>query len=150
MLPPPEKFDPIYAAVVGALIAMVSGFFTALIVGWQARKRQKTDLKHSAEQKELERVHSLKREVYLPFSDALAAAVGFVPTIPTCPIDSARGRRGRSEFIRDALAACLTRMGIPLSPGAGSVPDRVFTHHAKVGKSSLNEDPPHPRKIPPR
>ena len=100
MLPSPEKFDPIYAAMVGALIAMVSGLVTALVVGFQARQRQKLDLTHSAKQKELERVHSLKREIYLPFSDAMAAAVGFVPTIPTCSIETIRSMQAMTEFGR--------------------------------------------------
>jgi len=54
-------------------------------------------------------------------------------------MDSARGRRGRSEFIREALAATLQKMGVPLSPNAETVPDRVFTHRAKVQNSGLDE-----------
>ncbi|MCW0220672.1 MAG: hypothetical protein OJI67_20260 [Prosthecobacter sp.] len=101
MLPSPEKFDPIYAAFAGAAIAMFGSFITAWFTGRQATKRQKNDLQHSslekqkerdhiATQKELERLHILRRECYLPFMDAMASAVGFVPTIPTCPIDAIR------------------------------------------------------------
>lgn len=90
MLPTPDKFDPIYAAIAGAFIALTSSILTAWLGGRQARKRQERDLAHSATQKELERIHSLRREVYLPFSDAFAAAVGFVPTIPTCPQEQIR------------------------------------------------------------
>lgn len=90
MLPTPDKFDPIYAAIAGAFIALTSSILTSWLSGRQARKRQERDLAHSATQKELERIHSLRREVYLPFSDAFAAAVGFVGTIPTCPQEQIR------------------------------------------------------------
>jgi hypothetical protein len=90
MLPTPDKFDPIYAAIAGAFIALTSSILTAWLGGRHARKRQEKDLAHSATQKELERIHSLRREVYLPFSDAFAAAVGFVPTIPSCPQEHIR------------------------------------------------------------
>lgn len=100
MIPLPEKIDPIYAAIAGAGIAMFASFMTALIGGYQARSRQKTDLAHSATQKELERLHSLRKEVYLPFSDALSAAVGFIPTIPTCAIDAIRAMQPLTELGR--------------------------------------------------
>ena len=101
MLPSPERFDPIYAAFAGAIITMIGSWITAWLVGAQATKRQKNDLLHSssekqkerdhaAAQKELERLGTLRRECYLPFMDAMAAAVGFVPSIPTCPIEVLR------------------------------------------------------------
>ena len=100
MIPLPEKFDPIYAAIAGACIAMVAACTTAIIGGYQARSRQRIDLAHSATQKELERLHSLRREVYLPFSDAMSAAVGFIPTIPTCAIDTIRSLQPLAELGR--------------------------------------------------
>lgn len=101
MIPTPEKFDPIYAAFAGAIITMIGSWVTAWLVGSQATRRQKNDLLHSssekqkerdfaAAQRELERLHTLRRECFLPFMDATAAAVGFVPSIPTCPIDGLR------------------------------------------------------------
>lgn len=111
MLPSPEKFDPIYAALTGALLAMIGSWITAWITGKQATTRQKNDLehscrerenerKHAASQKELERLYALRREVYLPFIDAMSNAVSFVPTIPTCPIEAIQTLSQLAELAR--------------------------------------------------
>lgn len=90
----PDKPDAIYGAATGALIAFIGG----LLANRHARRRQQLDLthnaaerererQHGAQQRELERLHSLRKEIYLPFVDAAAHAIAFVPQIPTCPID---------------------------------------------------------------
>jgi hypothetical protein len=59
-------------------------------------------------------------------------------------LDAARGRKNRSEFIREAIAGELKRQGIALPPGAESVNDRVriqrYPESAASG-AELNEKP---------
>jgi hypothetical protein len=66
----PNRPEMIYAAVVGAGSAIVSAF----LVNKHARKLHIAELKHDTEQKEFERLHSLRRELYLPLADSMARA----------------------------------------------------------------------------
>ena len=82
----PDKPDAIYGALVGGLIALI----VATLTNRHARKRQVLDLAHQAEQKERERIHSLKRDTYLPLLEASSSAIGFVAQIPTASIEAVR------------------------------------------------------------
>lgn len=80
----PERLDTLYGAIAGGLIAFLSAFLT----NRHALKRQKLDLAHQAEQKEKERLHAMKRDIYLPYLGALGSAVSFVARIATVPFEN--------------------------------------------------------------
>lgn len=123
MFPSPEKFDPIYAAAIASFSALVSAIVTTWISGSHARKRQDRDLDHSAKQKEFERLHSLRREVYLPFCDAAAAAIAFVPTIPNCPAEQMRALQPVMELGRH-----FARVNLIAPPSVIEPSTRAFYH----------------------
>lgn len=49
-------------------------------------------------------------------------------------IDRARGRLGRSAFIRDAIAADLKARGVKVAEEITGVPDRAYRHHVQILK----------------
>ena len=55
-------------------------------------------------------------------------------------VDRQRGRESRSQFIRDALAAYLERMGIRVDDSMVAAPDRAGKRHAATLAAMLAED----------
>lgn len=92
----PEKLDALYGAIAGGLIAFLSSFFT----NRHALKRQRVELAHQAEQKEKERQHALKREIYVPVVEAGNVAVSFLAQIATLLFEALQGNNPIVELNR--------------------------------------------------
>ena len=90
----PEKPDLIYASLITALTATVSVWLThkyslhrQKLDLEHAQIRQGKDLKHSAEEKEAERVFELKRDIYLPAIEDFTVATSYASQIPVLAME---------------------------------------------------------------
>jgi hypothetical protein len=79
----PERIPAVYGAVAGAAIAFIGNWLT----NRHNAKLKKIELAHQAEQKEKERQHALKTDVYLPLCEAVADAVGFIARTSNIPFE---------------------------------------------------------------
>jgi hypothetical protein len=107
----PEKVDVLYGAIVGGLVAFLSSLLTVSFTSWHALKRQRIDLAHQAEQKEKERQHALKREIYVPVVEAASAAVAFLAQIPTVPFEALHADNPVVQLARQVARLSLVASG---------------------------------------
>lgn len=84
----PDKPDVIYSALLGGLMVLV----TTMLTNRQARKRQERDLLHQSEQKDKERIHSLKRDIYIPLVEAHSIATTFLAKMPIAPAEQLKSQ----------------------------------------------------------
>ena len=82
----PDKPDAIYSAAIAGSIAIIVGFFA----NRHALKRLRLELQHQANQRELERQFSLKRDIYIPLLEAATNATSYYGQIATVPTELIR------------------------------------------------------------
>jgi hypothetical protein len=92
---------PVLSAIAGAGIALVG----TVLSNRRARERQLLDLQHQAEQKEKERQHALKRDVYIPLAEATASAMSFIGQIASAPSEAVQKMEAVNALTRQVARA---------------------------------------------
>jgi hypothetical protein len=96
----PDKLDAIYGALVGGCLAGGVAIVVNFLSNRQSLKKLGLEISHQAQQREMERQLSLKREIYIPLMEAFNNAISFYGRMGTAPSELIRQMEPLSALSR--------------------------------------------------